>query len=311
MKSRAAVAGSPGEAPVQARPPMRATRLIRRLHMYAGLIFLPWVLLYGITAFFFNHPMVMSRRKAVDSEAVQTVLKDWPTATALASEGGKALAAAPGSPGSFVSIENARYNGVVRANTKVGADRYDIQLRADDRTGSWAKLGASARRGPGDADPGLSVKQVAPTPTKASLKDGITKLSSGVLPPGSEMDIRELPTLRFEAVDAQGARWDTTWNLEGGQLSAKRVPATRDMTAREYLTRLHVTGGYPANGGLSRTAWAVIVDAVFVLMVFWGASGIVMWWQQRRMRIIGGAILSVGAATAIMLGVAMWRAFAT
>jgi hypothetical protein len=287
---------------------MRATRLIRRVHMYAGLVFLPWVLLYGVTAFLFNHPTIWSRRQPLDSDNVRSLFQTWPTADALAVQAASALTGAGRDElKSVVRIENARYSGTVRATGRNGAAEYELLLRPDERTGNWMKS-SPARLSESEAT-GFATKQAAPLPSKHDLAADVTRLSASILPPATRIDIRAMPQLRFEAVDSRGVHWDTTWNLDGGDIRTRKLVLPRDLNAREYLTRLHTTGQYPSNGAWDRIAWAVVVDAVFVLMVFWGASGIVMWWQQRRMRVIGAAILSVGAATAVLLGVALWRAF--
>ena len=49
------------------------------------------------------------------------------------------------------------------------------------------------------------------------------------------------------------------------------------------MTRLHTLHGYPPEG-FGRTAWAVIVDLVGVLLLFWAGSGLVMAWQVRSAR---------------------------
>jgi len=36
----------------------KVMRLVRRSHLYAGLFLVPWVLMYGVTALLFNHPML-------------------------------------------------------------------------------------------------------------------------------------------------------------------------------------------------------------------------------------------------------------
>lgn len=37
--------------------------VVRRVHLYTGLMLVPWVMLYGVTAFLFNHPTVGSDRE--------------------------------------------------------------------------------------------------------------------------------------------------------------------------------------------------------------------------------------------------------
>lgn len=299
-------------SPGQAKPPMRATRLIRRIHMYAGLVFLPWVLLYGFTALLFNHPTLWARRKPIDKPAIETMFQGWPEADVLAADGAKALTAAAHTPlGSVTRIENARYTGTIRAFVTNGSGRHEFLLRPDDRSGNWVKIVPGPGRG-GEAElgPSVSAKEPPQIPNKQGVVDDLTKLAANVSLTGATVDVNAMPQLRFDAYDSRGGRWDTTWNLDSGSLKARPVAkAVKDLGWREYLTRLHTTGQYPAKGNWDRFAWAIIVDAVFVLMVFWGASGIVMWWQQRRMRTSGAVVLSIGAVTAVLLGVALWGAF--
>ena len=35
---------------------------LRRVHLYFGLLLFPWALLYGVTAFLFNHPTAFSEQ---------------------------------------------------------------------------------------------------------------------------------------------------------------------------------------------------------------------------------------------------------
>src|SRR3954465_14895470 len=80
--------------PVRPRPRSRARirshaamKLVRRSHMYAGLFLIPWVFLYGVTAFLFNHPDAFPDREVRTSsraDAAGTPLECFPTAPTLA-----------------------------------------------------------------------------------------------------------------------------------------------------------------------------------------------------------------------------------
>ncbi|MEM7559353.1 MAG: hypothetical protein AAF394_09525, partial [Planctomycetota bacterium] len=62
--------------------------------------------------------------------------------------------------------------------------------------------------------------------------------------------------------------------------------------------------GYAPSLG-TRTWWAISVDAMFFSMVFWGFSGIFMWWQIKRTRTIGFVILAASAICATWLAFGM------
>ena len=64
-----------------------ALKFLRRAHLFAGLFMAPWVLLYGVTGFLFNHPEAFPDREvrtAGQTELVGTALEDFPTAPQLA-----------------------------------------------------------------------------------------------------------------------------------------------------------------------------------------------------------------------------------
>ena len=42
--------------------------LVRRIHMYAGLIMIPYLLLFGISGLIFNHPTLLSNRTKTSFE---------------------------------------------------------------------------------------------------------------------------------------------------------------------------------------------------------------------------------------------------
>lgn len=298
------------EALPQRTPPLRLTRLLRRGHMYAGLMFLPWVLLYGVTALFFNHPTVLTRRQTIDDDVSAAMLTSWPRSEQLAAQAAQALAAAPDGPGELTSISNARYNGNARAVVHSGSDRYELQLRPEDRSGTWSPLAppknkAEAKQGRPES---VSLPLPSALPPREKLRDEVHAGAKGMPFPADKVELNQVPVLKFDAFDRNGARWDATWNLETGGLKAQRMDE-KSLSARDYLTRLHRTVGYPANDRWDRMGWAIAVDAVFALMLFWAVSGIVMWWQQRRQRFVGGVILAAGATGATVLGVALWRAF--
>jgi hypothetical protein len=47
------------------------------------------------------------------------------------------------------------------------------------------------------------------------------------------------------------------------------------------------------------------VDAMAFVMVFWGISGVFMWWQLKNTRVLGFFVLLLSAAAALALGFGM------
>lgn len=77
-----------------------------------------------------------------------------------------------------------------------------------------------------------------------------------------------------------------------------------EMGWRRYLLRLHMAHGYPVQQN-ARWYWAIAVDAMFATMVFWGLSGVLMWWQIKRTRLWGALCLVLSSVAATWLAIGM------
>jgi hypothetical protein len=106
-----------------------------------------------------------------------------------------------------------------------------------------------------------------------------------------------MPELRF-LVEADGRTWTATCNLLTGSVTGKPgSDAAEPISTRRFLLRLHLAHGYP--GGLNaRWLWAVVVDVMAGVMVFWGLSGLLMWWQIKATRGLGVLLLAISAVVA-------------
>jgi hypothetical protein len=62
-----------------------------------------------------------------------------------------------------------------------------------------------------------------------------------------------------------------------------------------FLERMHRRRGY-APGGVFQNLWAFSVDAVIAAMLFWVLSGLWLWWEMKRTRLLGGALAAAGCA---------------
>ena len=111
---------------------------------------------------------------------------------------------------------------------------------------------------------------------------------------------------------AEGARrWRIAYNVQSGALSARPANESEGrLSTRRFLTGLHLAFTYPARVD-ARWFWAVAVDVMFVAMVFWGSSGLLMWWQMKKLRGWGLVTLIVSAAVATLMAVGMHDVLAT
>ena len=77
-------------------------------------------------------------------------------------------------------------------------------------------------------------------------------------------------------------------------LNEHRVLAEqRPFVSGQFLTGLHTRSGYHLESG-RQTAWAVTINLVCGLLLFWIASGLYMWWGLRASRSWGWVALAAG-----------------
>ena len=97
------------------------------------------------------------------------------------------------------------------------------------------------------------------------------------------------------------------YNLQTGALTGRpegEAVGGEPISTRRFLLRLHTTHGYPSDVN-ARWVWAVAVDAMFVSMVGWGFTGLLMWWQMKNVRWAGGIVLAAGIVAAVISAVGM------
>jgi hypothetical protein len=140
---------------------------------------------------------------------------------------------------------------------------------------------------------------------KAAIPAVLARVGVG----GGDVTVTSVPDVAF-LMEADGRLWRVTYNGTAGAVTGRAADAPSDSpSTRSHLARLHLAHGYPGAGGV-RWYWALVVDVVSAVMVFWVMSGLLMWWQLRAVRIGGAVALASGALLAAWLVVGMLDAFA-
>lgn len=286
-----------------------ALRLVRRAHLYAGLFMIPWVFLYAVTAFLFNHPGAFPDREAVafgPADSAGTSLGGFAPPSELASRVVEGLNKAGEGPEGRPMLrlthpESARYSRDLIA-TATGRGR-EHSVRIDLETGSGTVLSTAAAGDPSAASPG-EVRLDLPDPPRARLVAGIAQLLAGRDFSTDTVSLRNPPDLVFSA-ESEGKLWRVAYNLQTGLTTRRPLVASGEKpSTRRFLTGLHLAREYPSRWGV-RWFWAVAVDAMFATMVFWGGSGLLMWWQMKSTRRWGIAVLLASAVVATALAIGM------
>ncbi|MEQ8765931.1 MAG: PepSY domain-containing protein [Planctomycetota bacterium] len=286
-------------------PKARFLTLVRRVHLYSGLLLLPWVLLYGVTAFLFNHPEAFSDRESRALPAGEiAALSELPEPEVWAREiVAKMREDNPGVDLELVEDRDIEVRGSLRLTLQTEGQRSDLRYEpgADD-----AELFHS----------GTGEKREAPAFARSrgfrSQEDVFDRIEQqtasfvGFAENDIERSQLRAPTLRFWM--SEGDRlWRVSHDPVRGSVQAEPADAIgEDFSTRRFLLRLHTAHGFPAEATTARFAWAVLVDLMAGAMVVWGLSGVLMWWQLKRLRWAGFFCLVSSLVGAGLLGVAMF-----
>ena len=317
---------APGEAPAPElfRRPLRkrVMHAVRRVYLYCGLFLLPWAVMYGATGFLFNHPTAFADAPTVTfgaGELAGTPMESPPKPDAVAGQVVAALndRAKDGKPYALVEPEKARYTRDFAFAT-VKADGQDVSLLFDVNTPGGTVRSKPAAPPAKRAEPapfGIGGR-VAITPPGEALRlpDPLHERVRTAVPvvlertgfPAGAVTVTSVPDLTFLMSDGTKT-WRVSYNAMAGTVSgapADDAPPPEELSTRRFLTRLHLAHGFPGSQN-AKWFWAVVVDAMAFVMVFWGVSGLFMWWQVKATRLLGLFVLLLSAAAATALGLGM------
>lgn len=270
-----------------------AVRLFRRTHLYFGLLLVPFVLLYGLTAIFFNHPTWLDSRSetTVNETDLFSAHPGFPI-DAMAEDVRRELEEQMEEP---IEITGAPvFNGDFLLETR--EDEKRIRVRIDPSTlASTTQVTALAssdepRRFPERLDDEFR-ERIDLLKSEAENRTAL-----------EDSSIRSAPDIEFTA-RVGDEQWEIAYDLRNGAITERRVgELRREFNLRSFLMRLHVSRGYPDEVGL-RSFWGGIVDVTAALMIFWAGSGVVMWWQMKPLRFTGAFALGGGI---LMAGLLAW-----
>ncbi|QJW97492.1 PepSY domain-containing protein [Frigoriglobus tundricola] len=311
------------EQPVRRALRKRVMHAVRRAHLYCGLFLLPWAVLYGVTGFLFNHPSAFADAPTLTfgpSELVGTPMEVPPKPEAIAAQVVTALNERAKDAGPYTLIEpaQARYTrdfafAVVRADGRDVSLLFDVNAPGGTVRSKPAAPPAKTERAPFATAPRGQPPTAAPA-DPLRLPDPLHERVKAAVPvvldrtgfPTGSVTVTSVPDLSFRMSD--GTRvWAVTYNALTGSVSGAPVESVappEEMSARRFLTRLHLASGFPGRAS-TKWFWAVAVDAMAFVMVFWSVSGLFMWWQVKATRRFGALVLLASAAAASALGVGM------
>ena len=311
---------------------------MRRIHLFSGLFMLPWVLLYGFTAMLFNHSTWFSDARVETVMLSESEKNSLPKSEDIAKSLVEnlqrnnmkiELADTPNAVftrSAFASFETDKNNQTLVIDLNTGNGYRRVRNKPESSVSEESKKDPPKEKHKPDLKKGVGVSLDAGE--SINVTELVNEIDSDKDP---EKKIKlNLPTLEFNAlVDGELKRLrfsqqsnrrrsrpapddDKSGTSEKNQNAVKGTVVAvganpRNMTWRSYLLRLHMAHGYPVTRN-ARYWWAYAVDAMFVCMVFWGLSGVFMWWQIKRTRVLGFILLILSAIIATYLAFAMhWQ----
>lgn len=290
---------------------------VRRLHLYLGLFLFPWAVLYGFTGFLFNHPPILNElpMRSFDQTAWAGTPMAEPTDLRDVAQRVVKQLQLRGTASvelQWVESEPVRYAGEF-AFGKVESESGEISLLLDVH-GAGGTI-RQARPKPAMSSFASAPWEVVPTPAgpsvpfeklelpdvlSAKLQASLPELMSRLKLSGKNPTLTSVPDLLF-VVESGGHRWQAAYNGLKGTVTGKLLETPESLPWRNFLLRLHTTHVYPFSFASVKWLWVLGADAIALVLVYWGGSGILMWWQIKSTRRWGLAILVVSVLTATAL----------
>ena len=268
-------------------------KIIRRVHMYLGLVLIPWLVLYGTTAILFNHGDWFTDR---DSHIVERIDKPFfIEAESIAKE-------------TLLKIKNDNLKLIPNSAQWIGSLR--LQANKEDHTIRIYiqpdGYGGVIRIEPNDENQPQWIQDLEDLePISEEEQENIEKM---VLQNPSvrnleltDISLQRSPTLRFQ-VENDGEIQTLELNSRGN-IDIKSGYGSS--TLRNKLLRLHVQHGEPGYVG-ARWIWSRIVDIMGFSMIIWGLTGLYMWWHIRPTRKSGTIAIVSGFGLIGFLSISIW-----
>lgn len=287
--------------PISQRPRKlwsRVMMVVRRTHLYAGLFLLPWVFLFGVTGAMFNHQGLFPRAKftAVPAEALaESDLSSMESADMIAQKVVDAISAkADGKTVTLLREGAFEYTGDMLFETWADGSRHVAHISPVTKT-AYVSTHPPNENQPKELVGEVKNVSVTPAPMGPAKRAAKSVFEAAGIEAGSIKPIGWTKLNFLVDVDGQPAR--VTYVLKDGHVDVTSYNGSAGMPLRHFFLRLHTTHVMSPywNG---RTFWVIAADIVAVAMVTWGLSGLMMWWQIKRTRMIGAVAILASVVTA-------------
>ena len=292
----------------------QALMLIRRVHLYSGIFMFPFVLLYGFSGWFFNHPSYFREGTATafTADVGTGTLADLPSAADVAKDVVEGMNLESflidGPEIELPANANARFTGYYSYTVNTDEANHTITVSPVNGRGEVKSLPVETDSEPVDPPAenpltGIHSVDLQNNPLDLARAEVPSLLDDLELSSGEAFNGRRSPSVVFNVV-ADGVPCVVTYNLGSGSVSSLREDGRAELAFSDQLKRMHMARMYTPQFDV-RWFWALVVDAMFLSMVFWGVSGLFMWWQVKRTRMLGGGVLLASIVFSLYMFVGM------
>lgn len=280
----------------------RVKILVRRIHLYSGLFLLPWVFLYAVTGAMFNHQNLfpdVSIQHVNGVASVDAAMHEFPSSARLAQQVVDTLQALSGDTAITLPVNHrAEFTNEVMFEVNKSGIRHVVHI---DPVSKASRVLTHPRNeeSPETLLNAINNINLDPNPLDAAQASAKQILSSVGIESESSLRPFGWTKLNFLAnVDGEPAR--VTYVLKDGHVDVTKYSDQDGMTQRHFLMRLHTSHGQPPHWN-GRMFWSVAVDVMAIAMVCWGLTGIFMWWQLKRSRLLGTVVIALSVVTATVM----------
>ncbi|MEW4486600.1 PepSY domain-containing protein [Thalassoglobus sp. JC818] len=297
------------------RPKRLSTRLmqlIRRIHLYSGLLLLPWVLLYGITGAMYNHQWLFPEvaMQPLSEEVIATTpMKEFPTPEGFAQQVVDTLqAATPQSEILLAENSRAEFTGDLLFEVFANGERHVVHIDPVTQESHLVTFPENPETPVPVIEDLQSFIKIDNDPHVSALNSVRPLLDEAGITSGNPKPFGWAKLNFLATVDGELAR--VTYVLKDGHVDVTHYNGDDGFTPRAFFMRLHTSHGQSPHWN-GRSLWSLFVDTMAIAMVTWALSGVLMWWQIKRTRWIGAALLLISIATAAFMYISMQDFYAT
>ncbi len=302
-------------AKTKSRSPRKArSKLLmfaRRAHLYIGLFLLPWVFLYGATGAMLNHSGLFPEATMQTVDANELTDSGWatfPNQSELAEQVIDAMRRA--SPESTIVLDPdhaAEFTNELGFQWQEGETRHTVHLNPVDKS-AWVATFPQNREPLEPVLKEINRVELTPNPMAIATQTVPTVLDAAGMQPADKLEPLGWCKLNFLAtVDDSPVR--VTYVLRDGHVDVTRYTGEDGYSPRQFFVRLHTSHGQPPHWN-GRQLWSFFIDAMAIAMVTWGVTGLLMWWQIKRTRLIGSGVIAISVLTAAFMYYSMMDFYA-